>query len=99
MQREQVDPRRVVFLAGVLTFSTKGGASQLRDSDGFSPCFPRFHQRLIPAETRQTNLGERSSLDLLCWRRLELRASQGSDTFCTGKREIRQTAGAIQAEA
>ncbi|QNI73177.1 ABC transporter/ substrate binding / possibly Mndomain protein [Synechococcus sp. NOUM97013] len=54
MQREQVDPRRVVFLAGVLTFSTNGGASQLRDSDGFSPCFPRFHQRLIPAETRQT---------------------------------------------
>ena len=54
MQREQDDPRRVVFLAGVLTFSTKGGASQLRDSDGFSPCFPRFHQRLIPAETRQT---------------------------------------------
>ena len=59
MQREQVDPRRVVFLAGVLTFSTKGGASQLRDSDGFSPCFPRFLQRLIPAETRPTFLARR----------------------------------------
>ncbi len=54
MQREQVDPRRVVILAGVLTFSTCGGALQLRDSDGFSPRFPRFHQRLIPAETRHT---------------------------------------------
>ena len=88
-----------MFLAGVLTDAGGAGVLQLRDSDGFAPFFPRFHQRLIPAETRQTNLGERSSLDLLCWRRLELRASQGSDTFCTGKREIRQTAGAIQAEA
>lgn len=44
-------------------------------------------------------LGQQFSLDLLCWRSLELKASQGSDTFCTGKREIRQTAGAIQAEA
>jgi hypothetical protein len=42
--------------AGVLTDDgsaglTDGVASQLRDSDGFSPLFPRFHQRLIPADT------------------------------------------------
>ena len=31
-------------------------ASQLRDSDGFSPFFPRFLQWLIPTETRNHTL-------------------------------------------
>ncbi|QNI43380.1 ABC transporter/ substrate binding / possibly Mndomain protein [Synechococcus sp. A15-28] len=42
----------MVVLAGVLTDAGGAGRSQLRDSDGFAPVFPRFHQRLIPAETR-----------------------------------------------
>ncbi|QNJ03505.1 ABC transporter/ substrate binding / possibly Mndomain protein [Synechococcus sp. PROS-U-1] len=40
-----------VVLAGVLTDVGRAGVSQLRDSDGFTPLFPRFHQRLIPADT------------------------------------------------
>ncbi|QNJ15105.1 hypothetical protein SynA18461_02488 [Synechococcus sp. A18-46.1] len=55
----------MVVLAGILLTPAGPDASQLRDSDGFAPFFPRFHQRLIPAETRQANLGECSSLDLL----------------------------------
>ena len=57
----------VMVLAGVLTDAGGAGALQLRDSDGFSPFFPRFHQRLIPAETRQTNLGECTAVDPLSW--------------------------------
>lgn len=56
-----------MVLAGVLTDAGGAGALQLRDSDGFSPFFPRFHQRLIPAETRQTNLGECTAVDPLSW--------------------------------
>ena len=43
-------------LAGVLTDDSRGDASQLRDSDGLSPLFPRFHQHLITAETRNLTL-------------------------------------------
>ena len=43
-------------LAGVLTDDSRGDASQLRDSDGFSPLFPRFHQQLLTAETRNLTL-------------------------------------------
>ena len=43
-------------LAGVLTDDSHGDASQLRDSDGLSPLFPRFHQQLITAETRNLTL-------------------------------------------
>jgi len=43
-------------LAGVLTDDSRGDASQLRDSDGFSPLFPRFLQRLLTAETRDLTL-------------------------------------------
>ncbi len=53
-----------MVLAGVLTDAGGAGVLQLRDSDGFAPFFPRFHQRLIPAETRQTNLGECTAIDL-----------------------------------
>ena len=56
-----------MVLAGVLTDAGGAGALQLRDSDGFAPFFPRFHQRLIPAETRQTNLGECTAVDPLPW--------------------------------
>ena len=38
-------------LAGVLTDPERLGGLQLRDSDGFSPFFPRFLQWLIPTET------------------------------------------------
>lgn len=37
--------------AGILTESV--GSSQLRDSDGFSPFFPRFLLWLIPTETSE----------------------------------------------
>ena len=43
-------------LAGVLTDDSLGDASQLRDSDGLSPLFPRFHQQLLTAETRNHTL-------------------------------------------
>ena len=43
-------------LAGVLTDDSLGDASQLRDSDGLSPLFPRFHQQLLTAETRDLTL-------------------------------------------
>ena len=43
-------------LAGVLTDGSRGDASQLRDSDGLSPLFPRFHQQLLTAETRNHTL-------------------------------------------
>ena len=43
-------------LAGVLTDDSHGDASQLRDSDGLSPLFPRFHQQLLTAETRNLTL-------------------------------------------
>jgi hypothetical protein len=43
-------------LAGVLTDDSHGDASQLRDSDGFAPLFPRFHQQLFTAETRNFTL-------------------------------------------
>ena len=43
-------------LAGVLTDVSLGDALQLRDSDGFSPLFPRFHQQLLTAETRNLTL-------------------------------------------
>jgi hypothetical protein len=43
-------------LAGVLTDDSHGDASQLRDSDGFAPLFPRFHQRLLTAETSELTL-------------------------------------------
>lgn len=43
-------------LAGVLTDDSHGDASQLRDSDGLSPFFPRFHQQLVTAETRGLTL-------------------------------------------
>ena len=43
-------------LAGVLTDDPNGDASQLRDSDGFAPLFPRFHQQLLTAETSDLTL-------------------------------------------
>ena len=43
-------------LAGVLTDPERLGGLQLRDSDGFSPFFPRFLQWLIPTETRNHTL-------------------------------------------
>ena len=43
-------------LAGVLTDDSHGDASQLRDSDGLAPLFPRFHQQLLTAETRDFTL-------------------------------------------
>ena len=43
-------------LAGVLTDGSRGDASQLRDSGGLSPLFPRFHQQLFTAETRNLTL-------------------------------------------
>jgi hypothetical protein len=38
----------VVDLAGVLTDVSRRDASQLRDSDGITPFFPRFLLRLTP---------------------------------------------------
>ena len=38
-------------LAGILTDSQMR-TSQLRDSDGFPPFFPRYLQQLIPTETK-----------------------------------------------
>jgi hypothetical protein len=56
---EKVKSRSSSFegLAGVLTDDSHGDASQLRDSDGIAPLFPRFHQQLITAETRDLTLG------------------------------------------
>jgi hypothetical protein len=39
-------------LAGILTKKIKEFSSQLRDSVGFSPIFPRFLQRLFLFETK-----------------------------------------------
>ena len=44
-------------LAGVLTDARSADVSQLRDSDGFAPFFPRFHQQLVPADTSESNVG------------------------------------------
>ncbi len=70
-----------MVLAGVLTDAGGAGALQLRDSDGFAPFFPRFHQRLIPAETRQANLGECTAIDLF-------RAQAGFATGVTTARQL-----------
>ena len=43
-------------LAGVLTYDSHGDVSQLRDSDGLSPFFPRLLQELITTETRNLTL-------------------------------------------
>ncbi len=56
LDKEFIRSTSLGILAGVLTHPERLGDSQLRDSDGFAPFFPRFLQRLIPTETSELTL-------------------------------------------